>query len=112
MKPLMQLIVTCALVLAAFLLIAPDFATDTAALNGPMHLLIFLLVLVAYLVPTAIAIYRNCIASVWIILLDILLGWTLVGWAGALGWAIVGKTRRDPIIQGPPSHQHHPLMRS
>lgn len=112
MKPLMQLIVACALILAAFLLIAPDMAKDTAALNGPMHLVMFLLILVVYIVPTAIAVYRDCTATVWIALLNVLLGWTILGWAGALGWAIAGRTNHDPIIQGPPSHQHHPLMRS
>ncbi len=112
MKHLMQLIVASALVLCAFFLIAPGMASNTPALAGPTHLLAFFLVLVVYIVPTGIAVYRNCAATPWITLLNILLGWTVIGWAGALGWAIVGRTHHDPVIQGPTSHQHHPLMRS
>lgn len=61
----------------------------------PTHLLIALPVLFAYLLaslaiyvlPTIIAVYRQHDSRVPIILVDILLGWTAIGWVVALVWS-------------------------
>ena len=42
-----------------------------------------------YLLPTFIAFGRNCPNRVGIMILNILLGWTLVGWCAALIWSVL-----------------------
>lgn len=54
-----------------------------------MLFLIYLCVAVLYIMPTVAASLRNHRQAVPIFLLNILLGWTLVGWAAALIWAFV-----------------------
>jgi hypothetical protein len=48
----------------------------------------------AYLIPTAVALFRRHPQKTAIIALNLLLGWSIVGWAGALVWALV---RTDPL---------------
>lgn len=50
---------------------------------------VWLLGLALYLLPTIIAAARGKKKIVGIILLNVLLGWTLVGWVAALIWACV-----------------------
>jgi hypothetical protein len=50
---------------------------------------IFLLGVVGYIVPSAVAILRKHPQTVAIVALNVLLGWSLVGWVGALVWALV-----------------------
>lgn len=40
-----------------------------------------------YFVPTIIAAKRNAINVAWIVVLNLLLGWTVLGWIAALVWA-------------------------
>lgn len=84
--------------LAAFVIlaIAVRLARPNADLLAPFHPLLFLVVVIFYVVPSALALYRNCTAAVWIETLNIFLGWTLYGWVIALGWAASGKTRIPP----------------
>ena len=55
-----------------------------------MALLLFGAVL--YFIPTAIALVRGCRQIGGIIVINLFLGWTLIGWVGALVWAAVGKS--------------------
>ncbi len=75
----------------AVLAIAIGLARNTAALAAPAHVLLFAAVVALYLAPSVLALHRNCVASGWIIALNVLLGWTLFGWAAALVWAAAGK---------------------
>ena len=59
----------------------------------PFHPLVFTVLVALYVVPSVLALYRNCTATVWIVALNILLGWTLYGWVIALGWAASGRVR-------------------
>jgi hypothetical protein len=43
---------------------------------------------VGYLLPTTIAIIRKRTNSVAIFVLNLFLGWTLIGWVVALVWAV------------------------
>jgi Superinfection immunity protein len=52
---------------------------------------LFQLGLYLYLLPTSIAIRRQRPNRMAIFALDFLLGWTLVGWAVALSWALTSK---------------------
>lgn len=63
--------------------------------------LLFILVITAgfiYFLPLVIAIVREHRQLVAIGALNLLLGWTFIGWVGALVWALVNPN-------GP--HQHH-----
>lgn len=50
--------------------------------------------LFVYFIPSIIALWRNHTSRVMVILLNILLGWTFVGWLIALIFALAGKS--DP----------------
>ena len=58
----------------------------------------FWLGLALYFWPTAFAIRRNVVHKSIIILLNVLLGWTVLGWLVALIWALV-DTRQDALIR-------------
>ena len=47
-----------------------------------------ILVVIVYLVPTFVAIWRQHRQGVAITFLNVFLGWTLVGWVIALVWAV------------------------
>jgi hypothetical protein len=88
---MLRLVVAAVLVAIAVLGIAIGLARNTPALAAPAHLLLFLAVVGLYLLPSGLALHRNCAATGWIVALNILLGWTLFGWVVALGWAVSGK---------------------
>jgi hypothetical protein len=50
--------------------------------------------LVAYFIPTFIAIYREHVNVLAITLLNLFLGWTFIGWVVALVWSVT-------VYQGP-----------
>lgn len=104
MKNLLRLIAVGGLVLVAVLMIALGMARNTNALLAPLHLLTFVVVVALYLLPTGLAIYRDCKATIWITLVDVFLGWTLFGWIVAIGWAASGKTKTHP-----PTIPSHPV---
>lgn len=57
-------------------------------------ILIFLLIfafLLFYFIPTLIANVRNCQHSGTIIFINLIFGWTVLGWIAALIWAIAEK---------------------
>ncbi len=110
MNNLLRLGAICGLVVCAVLVVALGMARDTTNLLAPVHLLLFLIVLALYLLPTALAIYRDCESTLWIGLVNVLLGWTVFGWVAAIGWAASGKIRPlAPTIASPhtPAIQGH-----
>ena len=51
----------------------------------------------AYVVPTLVAIRRRHPSGVAILVLNVFLGWTVLGWVGALVWACAAlPAPRDP----------------
>jgi len=96
MKNLFRALFAAGLIALAILMIAVGLARYTAALLPPAHLILFVAVVVLYLVPSALALYRNCTATAWIAALNILVGWSLFGWVIALGWAASGKVKMLP----------------
>ena len=52
------------------------------------------IVLVLYLVPSIDAIYRKHPKAGWIILMNLLAGWTLLGWGVAFVWAEGAEVRQ------------------
>lgn len=81
-------VVACAIVVAALGLVRHD-----ADLMAPVNLMLFVLAILAYFLPTGLAMYRDCKATAWIAVVNVLLGWTLFGWVIALGWSAKGQVR-------------------
>ena len=50
-----------------------------------------------YLAPTFIAVSRKVDAALGVFLLNLLLGWSILGWVGSLVWAVVAKTKMQKI---------------
>jgi hypothetical protein len=105
MNHLLRAFAVGGIVLVGFLAIAIGLARQDSNLLAPVHLLLFLIGMVCYLIPTALAIYRDCKATVWIAMVNVFLGWTMFGWVVALGWAACAETRPvPPAMQAPPTH--------
>lgn len=59
--------------------------------------LIVLLILVAsYFLPTIVASARGHKNTLAIFLLNLFLGWTLIGWLGALIWSVLAQQVKTP----------------
>ncbi len=105
MNNLLRLAAACGLVVCAVLVVALGMARNTANLMAPVNLLLFLLVVALYLLPLALAFYRECESTLWIGLVNVFLGWTVFGWVISLGWAASGKVRTpSPATAAPSSH--------
>jgi Superinfection immunity protein len=63
---------------------------------------IFLIIAVPllYMLPFIVALCRKCKATAAIIIVNIFLGWTFIGWVVALAWAASGAT--EPRLQPQP----------
>ena len=60
-------------------------------------LLVALVVLLGlYLLPLFVACYRSVVHVPGIAVLNLLPGWTLLGWVGALVWAVSSPRRTSP----------------
>jgi hypothetical protein len=103
MNNLLRLIIVSVLVAVAVIMLGLGMARNTTDLLAPLHLLLFGIAVVVYLFPTALAFYRDCRATVWIAVVNVFLGWTIVGWFVAIGWAASGKVETmPPTIATPP----------
>ena len=92
MSNLLRLFLGALLTAVAILAIAVGLARHNAELLAPFHLLIFFVLIALYVAPALVALYRSCSATGWIVSLNVFLGWTILGWAIAIAWALRGKT--------------------
>src|SRR5215472_16652098 len=70
-------------------------------------LFIIALLIAGYFLPTIIARKRHHRNIQGIFVLNLLLGWTLIGWVGALVWAVIHENSSPPQITRPdPASQH------
>ena len=53
------------------------------------ELMIILLVLFFYMLPTFVALLMHNVNALGIFILNLGFGWTLIGWWGALIWAVI-----------------------
>lgn len=62
------------------------------------------MLLFPYFLPTIIAIVRRKSSAVGVFLLNLFLGWTLIGWIGALIWSLGSDRQPTPtvIVNNPP----------
>ncbi|WP_051233949.1 superinfection immunity protein [Halomonas halocynthiae] len=65
--------------------------------NLPIHpLLALALVVAVYFIPMIIAAWRNMLNALAISALNVVAGWTFVGWVAALVWACLDKRKEVP----------------
>jgi hypothetical protein len=88
----------------ALLLLLIGLARNDENLLAPGNFILALVLIGVYLIPSVVALYRDCESRIWIVLLNVLLGWTILGWLAALGWANGGQTRQLPPSGHPPTH--------
>ena len=62
-----------------------------------------LILLVPYFLPTIIAFARHKSSAAGIFILNFFLGWTLIGWVGALVWSLTSDRPTTVIVNNPPS---------
>jgi hypothetical protein len=61
----------------------------------------FILILaLLYFLPTVVAMSRRIKTPQGPILLNLLLGWTILGWIGALIWAACAPAKTKPLADG------------
>lgn len=60
--------------------------------DGAGVMIFWLIVVVGYFLPTVISVARSANATAAIIALDLLTGWTVIGWLIALIWSMAGET--------------------
>jgi RsiW-degrading membrane proteinase PrsW (M82 family) len=104
MNQILRLLIIAGLVACAIAIFAIGMARHNADLLAPLHLMLFVLAILVYLFPASFAVYRDCKSTAWIAVVNILLGWTILGWAAAMGWAAAGKTRPAVRTLPPPAH--------
>ncbi len=63
---------------------------------------IILLLVVPYFIPTIIAFSRGKSSAAGVFILNFFLGWTLIGWVGALIWALSADNRTQTVIVNNP----------
>ncbi|MCH7573571.1 MAG: superinfection immunity protein [Candidatus Marinimicrobia bacterium] len=69
-----------------------------------LGLISLIIIIATYLIPTIIAGIRAASHSGAIFALNLLLGWTFIGWVGALIWAMVAdKKQNQPTTQAEPA---------
>jgi Na+/H+-dicarboxylate symporter len=60
---------------------------------------LFILAIVFYFLPSVIAGIRSAKNGGWIFLVNLFLGWTVLGWFAALIWAVVEKpVELKPVV--------------
>ena len=62
---------------------------------------IIVVALTFYFIPTLIAVFRKHEKAVQIFLLNIFLGWTLVGWVVALIWSVKNEEKEEKEEKAP-----------
>ena len=105
MNQLLRLLMVAGVVAGVIVVVSLGFVRHEDYLMGPVAIVLFLTGLCVYLLPFGLALYRDCQAIGWIAALNVLLGWTIIGWFAALGWAATGKVRGPGHFIGtPPTH--------
>ena len=63
-------------------------------MEGTILSLIVLVILALYFIPTIVAVKRDHPSKGGIIVLNIFLGWTFIGWVVSLAWSFTSTGRR------------------
>jgi hypothetical protein len=71
-------------------------------------LLVLGVLLIIYLLPTIVAVSRKHHNAGAIFALNLLLGWSMIGWIVALVWALTNQRAQTIIVHAPPVTIDHP----
>ncbi len=66
---------------------------DDSIVHG---LLIMIVAIPLYMLPSFVAAGRKCKAAAGIVVVNLFLGWTFIGWVVALAWAASGEATPRP----------------
>lgn len=99
-----RLFVAAGVSLAVLLVVLIGLARQDANLLAPLNLVLFLLAIAIYLLPSILAFWRDCESALWIAVLNVFLGWTVIAWFVAIGWAAGGRVKPMPPRHPLPSH--------
>jgi hypothetical protein len=97
MRNLLLLFVVGGIIASGVLAISLGMAQHSNAILAPAHLILFAIAAAIYSWPSLLALHRKCKAAKWIIPVNILLGWTVLGWIAAMIWAARGPVRAVPV---------------
>ena len=64
-------------------------------------MLAFICAVAMYFLPTIVAHQRRHVSSGAIFLVNLLLGWSIIGWIVCFAWACSGNTRQEIVILPP-----------
>ena len=53
--------------------------------------------LVMYFIPTIIAVLRRAKGDCGVLVINLFLGWTMIGWVVALAWAVSSEKRQKAV---------------
>ena len=105
MNNLLRLLLIVGIVACGIVVVALGFVRHDADLIAPVNVVLLVIGALVYLLPAGLAMYRDCKSTVWIALVNVFLGWTVLGWFASLGWAASGKVREAPHpAVAPPTH--------
>lgn len=96
MNHLIRLLLTSGLFAFVLIIVGIGVARHDATLLAPAHLIFFAAGMALYLLPTAVALHRNCKATAWLAAVNVLLGWTVFGWFVSMAWAALCRTSALP----------------
>lgn len=68
-----------------------------AAVNIIGYSIVAIVLVGLYLLPSFVAAGRKCKAGAGVAVVNIFLGWTLLGWVVALAWAVTGDPKPAPV---------------
>ena len=107
MNQVLRLLIVAGLVACGIAILAIGMARHNSDLLAPLHLLLFVAGILLYLFPTGFAVYRDCKSTAWIAAVNVLFGWTILGWFAAMGWAASGRNRA--AAHAPTAPSPHPV---
>jgi Superinfection immunity protein len=103
MNNLLRLLIVCGIMAFAIAVFFLGMARNHDDLLAPFNLILLFVGIAVYFAPTMLALFRNCHATSWIVMVNVLAGWTIVGWFAAIGWAATGKADTlPPTLTAPP----------
>lgn len=65
--------------------------------SGDTDWILVILMLVLYFAPVVIGWLRDMASLDGVVIVNLFLGWTFLGWVGALVWAFSGETRKEKV---------------
>lgn len=90
--------VICMMITGVWLIRANSFlATSSHPKSDSFAVLLYILAFL-YFIPTVIGIIRKHHNLIGLIALNVLLGWTVIGWVGALIWSLLRSSKSQTVI--------------